>query len=247
MNLLKEKKSLRVQSLIEQMPAAPATIRRDISSLEAGGLIYRTRGEIHLSESDRSIVLPAIARGGLHASEKARIARYAAGLISNNMNIILDSGSTTAALAQKLTDRKVTVVTNSLDVSSILSKSNVNVICCGGMLQGDHMCFVGPDAQAFFSKIEVDIAFLGASGVRSTAGFTTSSPLQYDVKRAIVAAARKRYVLLDTSKLHSSHLYVFAGLKDFDAVITNTPDSGSVEEAMLSQLSDAGANIVCVP
>lgn len=150
-------------------------------------------------------------------------------------------------LAQVLSDRSLNIVTNSIDVSCILAKSDNQVICSGGLLQGKHMCFVGPEAQMFFSKIEVDIAFMGASGVRLGAGFTTSSPLQYDTKRAIMSAAKKRYVLMDSSKLHSSHLYAFADFSEIDALITNTPRNDPEAEEMLHALESAGVTIIRVP
>ena len=43
MELLKEKRSISVQALIELLPVSPATIRRYIVSLEKDGLIRRTR------------------------------------------------------------------------------------------------------------------------------------------------------------------------------------------------------------
>ena len=44
MELLKEKRSISVQALIELLPVSPATIRRYIVSLEKDGLIRRPRG-----------------------------------------------------------------------------------------------------------------------------------------------------------------------------------------------------------
>ena len=247
MDILKRENTIRVQELIDELSAAPATVRRDLVDLEAGGLIFRTRGEVHVVDSDKGNVLPYGARSSFHSQAKMQIAKYAAGLVSDNMNIILDSGSTVAAFAQRLTSKKITVVTNSLDVTYTLANSEACVISTGGMLQDKHMCFVGPDTQEFLAKIEVDVAFLGVTGVRGASGFTTSSPLQYDVKRAMIASAKKRYALFDASKFSSSHLYVFANFNDFDLIITTRPTPGSNEEAALEAIIEAGANVVCVP
>lgn len=247
LNIIKERKTIRVQDLIGLADASAATVRRDITLLESNGLVFRTRGEVHLAAADHTTVPPYYARSIMHSQAKSQIAKYALTLIEDHMNIVIDSGSTTAALAQKLVDKKLTVATNSLDVSYILAKSASQVISCGGLLQGENMCFVGPEAKSFFSKVEVDIAFLGASGLRANAGLTTSSPLQYDIKRAILGAANRRYVLLDSSKLLSSHLYVFAEFSEIDAIITNTAVPDSEEAAVLQKLQDAGINVICVP
>ena len=239
-------KSMRVQALIDQLDASPATVRRELAVLESNGVLFRTRGEIHLAEPGKE-VLPYSTRSTFHARAKKSIAQYAAELITDHKNLALDSGSTTAMLARVLSDRSLNIVTNSIDVSCILAKSDNQVICSGGLLQGKHMCFVGPEAQMFFSKIEVDIAFMGASGVRLGAGFTTSSPLQYDTKRAIMSAAKKRYVLMDSSKLHSSHLYAFADFSEINALITNVPRNAPEAEEMLHALESAGVTIIRVP
>ena len=228
-------KSMRVQTLIDELAV-----------LESNGVLFRTRGEIHMAEPGKE-VLPYSTRSTYHARAKKSIAQYAAELITDHKNLALDSGSTTAMLAQVLSERSLNIVTNSIDVSCILAKSDNQIICSGGLLQGKHMCFVGPEAQMFFSKIEVDIAFMGASGIRLGAGFTTSSPLQYDTKRAIMSAAKKRYVLMDSSKLHSSHLYAFADFSEIDALITNTPRNDPEAEEMLHALESAGVTIIRVP
>ena len=243
--ILQTSKTLRVQTLINQLDASPATIRRDITALENCGVLFHTRGEIHLAESEK-VVLPYNARSTFHARTKKAIAQYAAELVDDHRNLALDSGSTTAMLAQVLCERSLNIVTNSIDVACILAKTGNQVICSGGLLQGEHMCFVGPESQTFFSRIEVDIAFMGTSGVRPGAGFTTSSPLQYDTKRAIMSAAKKRYVLMDSSKLHSSHIYVFADFSEIDALITNTPKNDPEAESILRALEADGVNIIRV-
>ena len=247
LNMIKEARTIRVQELIDTMSASAATVRRDIAFLESEGLIFRTRGEVHLAAADHAAVPPYYARSTVHSQAKNQIAKYALEMVEDHMNIAIDSGSTTAAFAQKLVERRLTVATNSLDVSYILAKSPSQVISCGGLLQSENMCFVGPEAQSFFSKIEVDIAFLGASGLRASAGLTTSSPLQYDIKRAILRAANRRYVLMDSSKLLSSHLYVFAEFSEIDAIITNAAAPGSEGAAVLQNLQDAGIQVICTP
>ena len=127
-------KSMRVQALIDQLDASPATVRRELAVLESNGVLFRTRGEIHLAEPGKE-VLPYSTRSTFHARAKKSIAQYAAELITDHKNLALDSGSTTAMLAQVLSDRSLNIVTNSIDVSCILAKSDNQVICSGGLLQ----------------------------------------------------------------------------------------------------------------
>ena len=46
-------KSMRVQALIDQLDASPATVRRELAVLESNGVLFRTRGEIHLAAPAR--------------------------------------------------------------------------------------------------------------------------------------------------------------------------------------------------
>ena len=153
MNILEELKSVRVQTLVDLLPVSPATIRRDIASLENDGLISRTRGEIHLSGLEHGVILPYATRSVYHRQEKSRIAKLAAGLVEDFMSVTLDSSSTIFFLAQELIERHLTVVTNSIDIPMVLTVSPSQVISCGGILQHEHRCFLGPDAQSCFSKI----------------------------------------------------------------------------------------------
>ena len=109
MNILEERKSVRVQTLVDLLPVSPATIRRDIASLENDGLISRTRGEIHLSGLEHGVILPYATRSVYHRQEKSRIAKLAAGLVEDFMSVTLDSSSTIFFLAQELIERHLTV------------------------------------------------------------------------------------------------------------------------------------------
>jgi len=248
MNLLYEKRSMSFRELIKHFDVAPATMRRDITSLEKAGMLLRTRGEVHYSSRNGSGMEEAIpsffVRNELNVTDKEKIARKAASLISDGMTIIFDSGSTTTAIANKITDKVVTVVTNSLDIVYELLQSKAQVISCGGMLMAKDMCFLGPDAEHFISKIEVDILFLGATGVRNLEGLTTSSPLHYNIKKTMIKAAKKRCAVFDLSKFSSANLFVFSDLTDLDMIITTRPPAGSPEEEKINRIRDLGVEVL---
>lgn len=240
--LLKEKQSLSVSDLIQHFEVAPATIRRDIASLAEENLITRTRGEIHLPAAE---IVPAVwTRNTLHSNDKQMIAAAAAQLVHNGSTILLDSGSTTLALAQRLMDKTITAVTNSLDVAYVLANTAATVISSGGLLHGQHMCFLGPDAEKFMENIEVDLLFLGATGIRGSSGLTTSSPLQYNLKQSMMKSAKQIYALFDLSKFHSANIYLFANFSEIDGIITTKPVAGSYEYEQLMRIKDQGVNII---
>jgi DeoR/GlpR family transcriptional regulator of sugar metabolism len=160
------------------------------------------------------------------------------------MTVILDSGSTCLAIALAIMDKEITVVTNSIEICSTLASTNIKVICTGGILENRHMCFLGRDANIFIEKIEVDIGFIGATGIRVDKGFTTSSPLQYDFKKQLIMSSRKPYIVFDSNKFYSANLYVFANYTDnFTGIITNSSDDELVQK-QLKVMADNGLDVI---
>ena len=240
---IQERGDLSVNELLELIPASPATIRRDISTLAEEGLILRSHGYVHNVE-ESSPILPLKTRTIIASHEKEQIAKKASKLVESGMTVILDSGSTCLAIAEEIKDKDITVVTNSIEICTALVPTDIKVICTGGIMENKHLCFLGRDANLFIENIEVDIGFIGATGVRANQGFTTSSPLQYDFKRRLIKASRKQYIVFDSSKFYSANLYIFAGYSDkLTGVITN----GSKNELAQDQLDlirDHGIEVI---
>ena len=118
------------------------------------------------------------------------------------------------------------------------------LISCGGLLQPTHMCFLGPDAERFLSNIEAEVLFLGTSGVRGSLGLTTSSPLQLNIKQAMIRAARKRVALFDLSKFKAARLFMFSDFSNIDTIITTRPARDSIEEAYFAEIERKNVEII---
>lgn len=237
-----KKGTLSVNELISMMNTSPATVRRDLKILEKNNYILRSHGYVH-SVSQTENVLPVNKRSLVAAFEKQKIAAMAASFIKDGMTLILDSGTTCQEIARQIPDKKVTVVTNSIEICRILLNSEAKVISCGGMLFKEQQCFLGPDATAFLKNIEVDLCFVGATGVRSTSGLTTSSPLQLDFKKQAIQVSTRAYAVFDTTKFYSANLYLFAGFDELDGVITNKPAENSKEAELLKTIEKNGTDV----
>lgn len=245
MKILSEQQDISLSKLHDLLHYSAATIRRDVTLLEKEGLLRRTHGMIHsiapISNDDplQAAHFPSNLRS------KHLIARRALQLISSGSNIILDSGTTTLELARLMMDLPVTVVTNSLEIPLALVQSKAQVISCGGLLQPNHLCFLGPNAESFFSAIQADMLFIGTEGVRNWQGLTSSSPLQYNIKQAMIKAAKRRIALFDLSKLNTASLFMFSDFSDIDAIITIRPSPDSREEEILNAIcNNRGVEII---
>src|SRR6516164_1976558 len=107
-----------VRELARKFGSSEITIRRDLEQLHERGQIYRTHGgalPIRAgSESDRDLTQRELQ----HPREKLKIAAAAARMIKEGQSIILDSGSTTTAVARVLRDfKQLTVITNAINIA----------------------------------------------------------------------------------------------------------------------------------
>ncbi|MCD8351896.1 MAG: DeoR/GlpR family DNA-binding transcription regulator [Planctomycetaceae bacterium] len=211
-----------VDELIRHYNESAAPIRKDLTHLEKAGLIARTRGEAHIARS--SSVMPVSARSSVNAEGKKRIARIAARMVAENESIVLDSGTTTLAIAQELpSNPHLHVITNSVYIAVVLANRNISVNVCGGVLDTNNMSLVGPEAERYFSRLEVDTMFLSASGVRGTTGLCVVSPLECHIKKQMMQIAKKVYAVIDSSKLGSNGINLITDFASLDALITDQP------------------------
>uniref|UniRef100_UPI002586067D DeoR/GlpR family DNA-binding transcription regulator n=1 Tax=Arthrobacter sp. TaxID=1667 RepID=UPI002586067D len=182
--------------------------------------------------------------------EKQRIAEAALALIPQmqTVSILLDSGSTTGALADKLTTWAPTndgdellAITNSLPIATTLG-SNMHLLLdiLGGRVRGLTSAVVGARATEQLGALRPDIAFLGANGVHADFGLSTPDPVEAATKTAMVRAARQIVILADASKLGVETLVRFATLEEVDTLITTAAPSPDLAAA----LEAAGVEVV---
>ena len=108
------------------------TIRKDLAILEKRGLLKRTHGGA-LKTKKLFSGLALNEKEKINLAEKKRIVKKAAEFISEGDTILLDSGSTTSLLAKETKNfRGITVITNAINIASVLLQSDIEVILTGG-------------------------------------------------------------------------------------------------------------------
>lgn len=230
-----------VATLAAELDVTPETVRRDLTALERSGVLRRVHGGAIPVE--RLGFEPALdARRGVMIAEKERIAKAALAMVPDEGSLLLDSGSTTARLAESLpADRELTVVTNSLDISVTLARRpNITVLVLGGRVRGRTLAAVDVWALDALADTFVDVAFLATNGVSVERGLTTPDSTEAAVKRAMVRAARRSVLLADHTKVGNDHLIRFAALDDIDTLVT---DDG-LDAGLAADLESAGMRVV---
>ena len=239
-NYLQIKKNCDVNEIIAQFDVTPATIRRDLTYLEDTGRLTRTHGAVHLTSTPS--VPGFLMRNTLFTKEKQALARAAARMVNKGDSVLLDSGTTTHAIALELRERTdITLITNSLSIVSALEEPQQNILLTGGLFDYENLALVGPDVEAFLERISASILFLGATGIRGCDGMTVISPLQAGVKRKMIQCAKKRGFVLDNSKFVTSGMILFAPFTSVNTVIVSHP----IEDLDLCQhLERIGVEVV---
>lgn len=232
---------LEVGATCEELDVAPETVRRDLNELERQGLLRRVHGgAVPIERLGFEGQLRRRVETNHH--EKARIATAACGLLHNAESVYLDEGSTVQLLAECLAPaRPLTVVTNALPVATLLAdRANVTVLLLGGRVRGRTLGTLEHWATRMLSDLVVDLAFLGANGVSVARGLTCPDPAVAAVKAAACAAARRRVLLCDHTKLGVDSFCRFAEVSDLEALIC---DRGARAEHV-RELHQAGVGVM---
>jgi DeoR family fructose operon transcriptional repressor len=230
-----------VSALARELDVTPETVRRDLSALERHGLVRRVHGGAIPVE--RLGFEPGLAdREGLLSVEKELIAKAALDELPDGGSIILDAGTTTVRLAEMLpTDRELTVVTHALPVATVLAtRPGITLHLVGGTVRGRTLAAVGSWALRDLADIQADVVFLGTNGLTVEHGLTTPDLAEAEVKRALVAAARRVVVLADHTKIGRADFAYVAPLSDVDTVITDT----GVAPELVEEIEAAGPRVV---
>ena len=191
--------ALSVAELVRELNVSRETIRRDLNTLAGRGLIVTTHGGA-LSGDRREPDLDV--REAANAGAKRAIGERAADLVPDGASLIIDSGSTTQAVARALTGRhRLTVYTNDWRIALLLGRRNENrVTLLGGELSENEDATFGLDTVYQLTQYHADFAFVGAGGISADAWLTDYTRMAAEVRSRMIAAANLAVVVADNSK-----------------------------------------------
>jgi DeoR family transcriptional regulator of aga operon len=232
-----------VVDLAKQFHTSQVTIRKDLDILQAHGRIHRSHGGA-LPARESALEDPTLReKEKLHRTEKLHIAAAAARMVQEGQVVILDSGTTTTAIARALRDfQNLTIITNAVNIAAELSGSSLEVILTGGTLRKNSFSLVGPIAEETLRRLNADILFLGVDGFDVQHGLTTPNLLEAKVNRAMMDVARVVVAVCDSSKFGRRTLSSIAPTSGVHHLIT---DRG-IPKPDLATLKKAGVQVTLV-
>ncbi len=230
-----------IQDFAKQFKVSEMTIRRDLDQLALQGLVIRTHGGAALA-GQVSFEFSFLNRKKQNQPEKEAIARKAAELVQDGQSVMLDSGTTTLAVARALRGKKgLTIVTSSLPVASELQyHPDTRVLLLGGFIRKDAPDLEGAITESNLEQLRADIAFLGADGIDRKGHAYNASLSVGRMLAKMASSANEIYVVADSSKLGGTALARYGNIAKWSGLITGR----SADKALLAALRRNGVRIL---
>ena len=208
---LQEHHVVSLEKLVSLLETSESTVRRDLDELEAENKLRRIHGGAELPHSlqeEETIQEKSVK----NLQEKKLLAQKAASLIKEQDVIFIDAGTTTAFLIKELSNKDITVVTNSIHHAVQLVEKQIPTVMVGGSVKMTTDASIGGVALNQINQLHFDRAFIGMNGVDENY-YTTPDMEEGAIKRAIIDNAKQTYVLVDASKVGQTCFAKVAPLK----------------------------------
>ncbi len=217
--LLQEQGEVSVEQLVQLFDTSEVTIRKDLTALENNGFLLRRYGGAVLMPKE---LIEEPQEENL-SQRKLSIAKAAAEQIRDHNRIIVDSGSTTAALIRQLNRKQgLIVMTNSLSVATELRalENEPTLLMTGGTWDTRSESFQGNVAEQVLRSYDFDQLFIGADGVDLERGTTTFNEL-VGLSRVMAEVSREVIVMVESQKIGRKMPNVELNWQQIDVLITD--------------------------
>ncbi|ABD54988.1 DeoR/GlpR family DNA-binding transcription regulator [Jannaschia sp. CCS1] len=210
-----------VEGLAAHFSVTLQTIRRDLSELDQAGLLNRVHGGAMPASGTSNFAYED--RRALQTEAKDQIARACAAAIPDDCSVFLNIGTSTEAVAGRLTrHQNLLVITNNLNVANILSRApGVEIYVTGGTLRRADGGLIGPLAIDAINNFKFDYAVIGCSALDLDGDVLDFDVQEVGVSQAIVARARKTYLVADHSKFERTAPARICSLAQIDGFFTD--------------------------
>ncbi|NMM25997.1 MAG: DeoR/GlpR transcriptional regulator [Glaciimonas sp.] len=229
-----------VEALAKVLSVTAQTIRRDIRALENARLLARYHGGVGIPSTVENIDYDQ--RRVMNSDAKRRIGQLAATHIEHGRSLIINIGTTTEEVSKALLQhRGIRVVTNNLNVASILSDNpEAEVIVAGGLVRKRDRGIVGEATIDFMRQFKVDVGIIGVSGIEDDGTLLDYDYREVRVTQAIIEQSREVWLVADHTKFGRHALVRLGNIAQIDKFFTDAP----VPPAALEAFEKTGVEIL---
>jgi len=157
---------------------------------------------------------------------------------------MMDGGSTTMLVAQKLSAKKnLLVVTNSPDIGELMIEPSDNkVILTGGELLKETKALIGSAAEQSLNQYRTDKAIIGVSGIIVDEGCFSAIPQEAEIKRLMSLHSSETILVADSSKIGARAFTFFCDFTRVDKLVTDK----NIGKEALEELKRQGVEVFTV-
>lgn len=229
-----------VSDAADKLAVAVETVRRDLDVLQRRGLLRRVHGGAIATEKfAHEFTIPE--RENRSPQEKQQIADVASKYIPEEGAIIVDGGTTCAALGPYLLDKpKLLVITNSVRLANTIAESSTKLYILAGRVRSTSLSSVGARTVEDLQDLNALVAFIGTNGISNDGTFTAYDTDEALVKKAMMRNSVEKIAMADQTKFESTYPASFARPKDFDRLVTTV----NAPQREVDRMTAAGVEVV---
>jgi DeoR family transcriptional regulator, ulaG and ulaABCDEF operon transcriptional repressor len=243
LTLVRECRVVRVVTLMDQLHASSATLRRDLVKLEEMGQLKRVHGgaeAIEAAQQSHLATRPFGLSQTLNAERKRAVAKAAADMCSDGDSIIINAGSTTSFMAEFLRHRRMQILTNSVPISlELISTSDNRIVLPGGEVYREQGIILSPFDEDAIQHFTASRMFMSCYAITQM-GIIEGDPLIARAEAKLLTRAEKLIVIADSSKFEQRGSMAVCPLSRVSTLIT---DSGA-PAATLNTVRAAGVEVI---
>ena len=242
MSLLEEPGGASIHQLAETFNVSPSTVRRDLRALESdrqllrvyGGAVGLTNTEVSWHDKEHT-----------QARAKRSIARAAAQLVDDDDVVLLDAGTSTAAVATLLADNE-TLTLATIGLSSLVAAADgkAELLVVGGRLRRPNAGITGSFSEMMLGMIAPTKAFMGCDSFDVDRGLNCPDFDQATFKMRSMTRTSANWVLADYTKFSMPAAFPYwASLGPATGVITDQLTLETSPDA-IERLRELGHDVI---
>lgn len=239
---LAEQGFMSLSELAQRCGVSESTLRRDVEVLDEQKVIKRTHGGAVYLKDGWQQPLAFAERESTAAPEKCKIAQAVAQLIAPEQTLIINGGTTCFQVARLLAGRRLSVVTNSVPIASVLmGEQETEVTLIGGYLYPRTGVALGDMALRMLENLHADVLVMSCAGLVDGTAYDANQ-MMVEVERRMIKTAGGVILAVDHNKVGKRAVARLCGLDEIDVIVT---DDG-VSADQVAMLTSSGARRVVV-
>ena len=222
--LLKINKTAKVNELAKINKVSVDTVRRDLEVLEGYGILERVRGGAVWKDANNTRNIYGM-RVTVNSDKKMQIAENVGKVIDEGQTVVIGSGSTTVEIAKYMAAnyKRLTVITNDLDIVKILShKERFNIIIPGGLYDAQEHAIYGEQCETEIEQYNADVCILAVNSISFEKGISDFRLNQIETLKKMISISERVVIAADSTKFGKTACMRVCGIEDIDTLLCDS-------------------------